>query len=172
MQVLKQFFGAVILCLSLRGCILQSRVPLFTDEQGELMLKDYGGRFASYSLDDGIWKKDAETISFTATNKHYIASDGKTDFSVTFAAIEGSWWAMQGQEAGKLANYYLADARKGEIFFYPLACKQLQDSAKFGNFIDFRGDDCFVKEGVDAMTMFKSLATAPPPAGMKLVPVP
>ena len=167
-----QFLIAVILCFGLSGCILQSEKPLFTDEQGELMLKAYGSRFASYSLDNGIWKKDEGTISFTPTGQHYTASDGKTDFSVTFAAIGGSWWAMQGQEAGKPPNYYLADTREGEVLFYPLACKELQGSAKFGAFIDFKDDDCFVKEGVDAMAMFKSLVAKPPPVGMKLVPLP
>ena len=170
--MLTRFLAAVFLCLALTGCILQSKEPLFTDSQGELMLAAYGSRFASYSLDNGIWKKDEETISFTPAGKHYSASDGKTDFTVTFAAIGGSWWAMQGQEKGKPANYYLADAQNGEIFFHPLACKQLQDSAKFGDFIYFKDDDCFVKNGVDTAAMFKSLAAERRQPGMKLVPLP
>lgn len=169
--MLTRILAAVILCLALTGCILQSKEPLFTDAQGELMLAKYGSSFASYSLDNDNWKKDEETISFTSTNRHYVASDGKTDFTVTFAAIGGSWWVMQGQEAGKSANYYLADAQSGEIFLYPLACKQLQDSGKFGAFIDFKDDDCFVKDGVDAAAMFKSLAAEPRKPEMKLVPL-
>jgi hypothetical protein len=167
-----QLLAAAVLCFCLSGCILQSKEPLFTDEQAELALKDYGNRFASYSRDGGIWKKDAETISFTAINKHYTASDGKTDFIVTFVPIGASWWAMQGQEAGKPPNYYLADAREEEVLFYPLACKELRNAGIFGDFIDFKDDDCFIKDGVDAIAMFKSFTAAPPPVGMKLVPLP
>lgn len=170
--MLIRILAAAFLFLTLTGCILQSRKPIFSDEQGELILAPYGSRFESYSIDGGNWKKDEETISFTPANRHYVASDGKSDFTVTFAAIGGTWWAMQGQEKGNPANYYLADTQKGEVFFYPLTCKQLQDTAKFGDFIEFKGDDCFVKDGADTAAMFKALAAEPRQPGLKLVPLP
>ncbi len=172
MSSISRCIAAIFLCLALSGCILQSKEPLFSDEQGELILETYGNRFATYSLEGNNWKKDDETISFAPVDKHYVMSIGNDKLIVTFAAIDVSWWAIQGQEEGKSFNYYLADAQNGEVLLYPLACTELQDAAKFGNFIDFKDSDCFVKNSVDAAAMFKALAAEPRQAKMKLVPVP
>lgn len=172
-----QFLVAAVSCLALSGCILQSKEPLFTDEQGELMLAKYGSRFASYSLDNGNWKKDEETISFTPVNEHYVASIGDDKLTVTFVGLSQSWWAVQGQEEGKPFNYYLAYARSEGIFLYPLGCKELQDAAKFGSFIDFKDGDCTVKDGVVkdgalALAMMFKLSKEPGEPEKKLVPLP
>lgn len=167
-----RFLAAIIVCLTLTGCILQSKTPLFTDEQGELILATYGRHFATYSLDGGSWKKDEGMIGLTPASKHYVMAEGKTTVAITFAAIADSWWVMQVQEAGKPVSYSLVDAQKGEIFLHPLNCGLLRKSGKFDGFITFEGEDCSVKDGADATAMFKSLAAEPRQPDMKLVPLP
>ncbi len=164
-----RFFITAVFCLALTGCILQSEEPLFSDELGELILAQYGSRFASYSLDGGVWKRDDEDISFMPVKQHYVASDGKNSFDVTFAANAGSWWVMQVQEADK-PSYLLADVQDGELFLYPLSCLPLRERGKFGDVIEFKGDDCFVKDGVKTAAMFTALAAEFDDPSLKLVP--
>ena len=164
-------FAALLLFLALTGCVLQSAVPVFSASDGEPLLKDYGLHFASYSLDKGVWVKEADTIDFTARARHYEATTGDSAMDVTFANIGGSWWAMQAVEKDKGAVYALIEVKGGELFVHPVACKPLLQSAKFGDFIAFKNDDCFVKDGIDAMAMFRALAADPGISDMKLVPV-
>ena len=119
--MLTRFFAAVILCLSVSGCVLQSKKPIFAEADGKLLLASYGTRFASYTLTGGNWSKEEETLSFIAEGQHYVASDGKVEIDVNFVKISGYWWVVQIQENGKPANYALAEAQNGEIFIYPLA---------------------------------------------------
>ncbi|MGH6906883.1 MAG: hypothetical protein ACREDX_03390 [Aestuariivirga sp.] len=136
------------------------------------MLASLGSRFASYSWDNGNWKEDKETIGFTAEGRHYVVSDDRSRFTITFAAIATSWWAMQAEEKGKSITYSLIEAKDGALLLYPLSCKPLHESGKFEDFIAFNDDDCFVKDGVDKLQMFKALATQPGQPNMKLVLLP
>jgi len=167
-----RFLTTAILCLALTGCILQSKEAVFLDEQGELMLGVYGNRFATYSLDGGVWKKEEGTISVTPENNHYVIAESTVAVVITFAAISGSWWAMQAQEAGKPVSYSLISAGKDELLLYPLNCGPLRLSGKFNAYISFDGEDCTVKAGADTGAMFKALAAEPGQSRMKLVPLP
>ncbi len=170
--MLTRFLAAAFLAFALTGCILESKEPLFSDEQGELILAPYGNRFATYSLDSGVWKKDEGAINVTPENKHYVMAEGKVAVAITFTAVADSWWVMQAHEAGKPASYSLVDARKGELLLYPLNCKPLRESGKFNGFMAFEGEDCVVRDGVDTAAMFTLLAGEPGPSRMKLVPLP
>ena len=167
-----RFFAAVFLCLFLTGCILQSKEPLFSDAEGELLLTAYGSRFATYSLEGNSWKRDEGTIDLIPTSKHYVMAEGKTAVSITFAAISGSWFVMQAEETGKPASYTLVDAQKSELLLHPLNCEPLRKSGKHGDAVIFDGEDCTIKPGADTSAMFKSLAAEMGPAKVKLVPVP
>jgi len=167
-----RFLAAVFLCFALSGCILQSKEPLFSDAEGELLLAPYGGRFATYSLEGDNWERDEGTIGLIPTAKHYVITEGKTAVSITFAALSGSWFVMQAEETGKPASYTLVDAQKGELLLHPLNCEPLRKSGKHGDAITFDGEDCTIKPGADTAAMFKSLAAEMGPARMKLVPLP
>jgi len=167
-----RFFVAIFLCLALTGCILQSQEPLFSDEQGELVLASYGNQFATYSLEGDAWQRDEGTITFTPTGKRYVLTENKTSVAVTFAAVEGSWFVLQAEETGKPVSYTLLQAQKGELLLHPLNCEPLHKSGKYEGAITFDGEDCTIKPGADTAALFKSLAADRGPARMKLVPVP
>ncbi len=170
--MLIRILTAVFLCLSLSGCVLESKKPIFAEADGKLLLASYGTRFASYSLTGGNWSKEEETLSFIAEGQHYVASDGKVKIDVNFVNVSGNWWVVQVQESGKPANYAMAEAQNDEIFIYPLACKTMREQGGFERFVDFKDDDCIVREGADTAAMFAALVAKPATADMKLVPLP
>jgi hypothetical protein len=169
--MLKRLAVVAFLSVLLSGCILQSREPLFDDADGSLLLKDYGTRFASYTFTGAEWKKEDDTITFTAEQHHYIAGDGKSEVPVTFVQLGGDWWVMQGVEVGKPTAYLLAQARMGEVLFYPLTCKSLQEAGGFEDTVSFEGDDCFIRDGTDVLALFATLAASPGKPSTKLVPI-
>ena len=170
--MLTRLFAAVVLCLSLSGCVLQSEQPIFSDADSKLLLASYGTRFASYTLAGGNWSKEEEILSFSAEGQHYVATDGKVKIDVNFVNISGDWWVVQVQEGGKPPNYALAEAQNGGIFIYPLACKAMREQGGFERFVNFKNDDCIVREGADTAAMFAALVAEPGTADMKLVPLP
>jgi len=162
--------AVIVLCL-LSACNLQSKAPLFAETEGRLLLSSYGSTFASFSLVDGVWKPENETMTFNPSGMHYIASDGKANISVLFAPIDDHWWAAQALEDGKSPNYSLVEANAADIVVHPISCKSLKESGKLDDFVVFNGDDCEVKEGTDRDVLFKMLAASPDDASLKIVPV-
>lgn len=163
-----RLFAVLVICLTLSGCILQSREPIFSSTDGEPLLDGYGTRFASYSLKNESWEKEKDTVGFTAKGKHYEFRDEKSVMEITFAKVSGSWWVMQAEEAGNPVYYSLVEAEPEALYVYPVDCKALREAGKLGSFVEFRDDDCFVKDGVDTAAMFAALAADPGPPTMKL----
>src|SRR5438874_510331 len=155
--MLSRILTAFILTLFLSACVLQSEVPVIAASDGEPLLKDYGLHFANYSMENGAWKKEQDSITFIIEGTHYTAKTGDSSLDITFQNISGAWWAMQAVEKDKGATYLLVEAKPSELLVYPAACEPLKKSGKFGQFIDFKDDDCFVKSGANAKEMFKAL---------------
>jgi hypothetical protein len=168
--MLSRIMTALFLSLLLSACVLQSEVPIIAASDGEPLLKDYGLHFANYSLENGAWKKENDAIAFTIEGKHYTATTGDSSLDIAFQNISGAWWAMQAVEKDKGATYLLVEAKPSELLVYPVSCSALEKSGKFGDTVEFKGDDCFVKDGTDAKAMFKALLDFSGPAEMKLVP--
>jgi hypothetical protein len=160
------------MCLALAGCILQSKEPLFAETEGELLLAGYGSRFAAWSREDGAWRDDEETVTFVPAGRHYAASEGKDRFDVIFVRLAPALFAMQAAEPGEPTSYLIAEARPGELLVHALECKALRQSGKFDAFIAFAGNDCLVRDGIDARAMFVAIAAQLGEATAKLVPLP
>jgi hypothetical protein len=168
--MLSRILTAFLLSLLLSACVLQSEVPIITAAEGEPLLKDYGLHFGSYSLENGVWKKEQDTITFTIEGKHYTAKTGDSSLDIAFQNISGAWWMMQAVEKDKGATYLLVEAKPSELLVYPVSCSALDKAGKFGDSVEFKGDDCFVKTGADAKALFNAVLTMPGPSEMKLVP--
>ena len=145
-----------LLALGLSGCNLQSKEPLFSDEQAKLLLADYPN-LVTYEQKGGDWKKSDEQASFTSQGSHYLAKLDKSEVKITFVPVDGPWWALQAVEAEKSADYLLVKADAKELVFYALDCKSLEDSGKFAADIEFKDSDCFIKPEADKMALFKAL---------------
>jgi hypothetical protein len=108
---------ALLVCVALllSGCVLESAEPLIPDAEAELVLGAGTSRYAPYSLHDGVWKKEDGQFTFTAEGNHYRATDGKSEVIFTFKTISGRLTALQTQEEGKHASYYLAEHQDNDI---------------------------------------------------------
>lgn len=156
--------------LALGGCVLQSKTPFIAADAGEALLDSYGLKFVSYGLSKGNWKRDNETFIFVPEGRHYRITAGKDSLDIAFKKLEGNWWILQAEEAGKQPVYSLVDAQKAELFLYPMACKPLKDAGTYDAWIEFKGDDCIIKDGVDTAALFKAFAADPGPQTSKIVP--
>ncbi len=167
------FLTRLIFCLAtallLQACVLQSKTPLFADADGELLLNDYGKTFASYSLNAGVWEKEKDTVTFTATGQHYVVKSEKSENDVLFVRLGGTWLLMQVGEADKDFAYVLVDARREELLIHPLSCETLKKLDGLPTQISFEGDDCTAATGMDRKA-FTILAGKMAKAEMKLVP--
>ena len=168
--MLSRILTAILLSLLLSACVLQSEVPVIAATEGEPLLKDYGLRFASYTLENGAWKKEEDKIDFTVEGKHYLAIGKDATLDIAFRELSGNWYVMQAAEKDKGATYLLAEAKPGEIMVYPISCSALDKAGKFGDAVEFKGDDCFIKQGADANALFNAVLAMPGPSEMKLVP--
>ena len=155
------WFRAILLGLlafGLSGCILGSKNPLFAEAEAKLLLADYPNP-AAYERNNGVWEKINEPVVFTPQVSHYVMKPepGDPEVQISFVPIEGPWWVLQANEPEKPATYVLIKAEPKELLIYPLTCTMLKESGKFGNDIEFKDSDCFVKEGADKMALFKAL---------------
>jgi hypothetical protein len=64
------FFAA--LAPAVAACVLQSRSPLFSAEQGTMFLSYYG-KLQKLENSGGKWVRSAEQMSFAPEGSHYIA---------------------------------------------------------------------------------------------------
>ncbi len=165
--------ASLCLCLLLAGCVLQSDAPLFSEEQGALLLKPYGERLSAESYDKGVWKADEGILTLKVNGQHYIASNDKDDkiAEVLFADVGNGLFAMQFKENDKRYSYALLEAKPEGLLVRPLSCGDLEKLAGTAEHIAFKGSDCFVKAKPDADT-FKAWAEGLGPATMRLKPAP
>ena len=159
-----------LLAFGLTGCNLESKKPLFVEEEAKLLLADYPN-LAAYERDEGGWKKNADPLNFTPEASHYLVKSGTSEMSISFVPIEGPWWVLQAAETAT-TSYVLIKAEPKELLVYSLECKILKESGKFGNDIEFKDSDCFVKEGADKMALFKALIGNASELSSKLVSEP
>ena len=171
MNILLRSFMAGLLALALSGCILQSRAPLFGDGDAKMLLADYINP-VTYEMSGGAWVKSKDQMTFMAEAGHYVATADKSSLAISFVPISGSWWVVQAVESNKPAAYVLAEAKPGEIVFYPIACKELKASGKYDANLEFVDSDCFVKPGSDIHGLLSQLIATPGEATTKLVAAP
>jgi hypothetical protein len=160
-----------LVAFALAGCNLETSKPLFADADAKLLLADYPN-LAPYERNEGGWKQSADVLDFTAEASHYQFKSGKLDLVVSFVPLEGPWWILQAAETAGPSTYVLAKAEPKELLIYSLACKELQESGKFGNEIEFAGSSCFIREGTDTMGLFKALTGIAGEPSTKLVSQP
>ena len=168
--MLRRIIVTSLLALVLTGCVLQSKTPLIAANAGEALLDSYGLTFVSYGLSNGKWKKDNDVLTFTPDGQHYKITGGKDTLDVAFKKLDGNWWLLQAEETGKQPVYSLVDAQKDELFLYPMACKSLKDAGAYEAWVEFKGDDCTIKEGADTAALFKAFAADPGPQTTRIVP--
>jgi len=160
-----------VVVLALAGCVLQSREPVFGDEQARLVLGASAVTVKSYSWKDGEWTEDKERLALTVEGRHYVAKDDDSTAGLAFIPLTGGWYAVQATEAGKPANYTLATVKDGAAIFHLLECEELKKRSELAAYIDYQRDDCLIKEGVNAMALFGELVKQPGEPSAKIEPV-
>ncbi len=161
-----------VLLLTLAGCVLQSQVPVFSDEQASLVFGAAPVIMKSYSWKDGGWIEKKERIALTVEGRHYVAKEDKSTAGLAFIALSDGWFAVQATEKGKAVNYTLATVADGVAVFHLLECADLKKRAELAAYIDYQRDDCFIKEGVAAMALFGELVKQPGEPSAKIEPLP
>jgi hypothetical protein len=169
--MLTRFAVLAILLLTLAGCVLQSREPVFSDAQSSLALGASAVTMRSYSWKDGEWTEDKERLALTVEGRHYVAKEDKSSAGIAFIPLSGDWFAVQATEAAKPTNYTLATVKDGVAVFHLLECADLKKRAELAAYIDYQRDDCFIKEGVAAMALFGELVKQPGEPSAKIEPL-
>jgi hypothetical protein len=128
----------------LSGCVLQSRAPIYGDRQASLALGSKDGVAKMSEWENGKWVDSGHgPVEIAVVGKHYVAKS-KTDVALHFVKLKGNWFVVQGVESGSV-----------------LACKDLKANAATERWIDYQGDDCFVKRGTKAKELFTALLENP-----------
>ena len=159
------------LILTLAGCVLQSREPVFSDEQSSLALGASAVTMKSYSWKDGEWTEDKERLALTVEGRHYVAKEDGDTAGLAFIALSGGWFAVQATEAAKPTNYTLATVKDGVAVFHLLECADLKKRAELEAYISYQRDDCFIKDAANAMALFGELVKQPGEPSAKIEPV-
>jgi len=170
--MLTRFAVLAALILTLAGCVLQSREPVFGDEQSSLVFGAAPVTMKSYSWKDGEWTEDKERLALTVEGRHYVAKEDESSAGLAFIPLSGDWFAVQATEAAKPTNYTLATVKDGVAVFHLLECADLKKRAGLEAYITYQRDDCFIKEGVAAMALFGELVKQPGEPSAKIEPLP
>jgi hypothetical protein len=149
----------------------QSDAPLYSEEQGTLLLSPFGERLTTESYDKGVWKADEGIFNVKATGQHYIVrrENDKDTVEVLFADVGNGLSVMQFKWNEKRYSYALLEAKPEGLLVRPLSCSDLQKVPGVGDYLTFKDSDCFVKTKPDANT-FKSWAEGLGPATVRLKP--
>jgi hypothetical protein len=159
------------LVFALSGCVLQSPEPVFSEDQSRLVLGADAVTMKSYSWKDGAWTEDKERLALTVEGRHYVAKEGDDTAGLAFIPLSGGWYAVQATEQGKSTNYTLATVEGGGAVFHLLECAELKKRAELAAYIDYQRDDCFIKDGANAMALFGELIKQPGEPSAKIEPV-
>ena len=157
----KQILVFATLAALLCGCVLQSRSPLYGDNEAQLALGAAGGPVLVSNWRDGKWEADAERVEITVTGNHYEAMAKPAAIALHFVPLGGLWFVLQAVEAGKPAVYMLAEVKDKSAEVYSLPCSDLKKDAGIANWISYEGDDCFIEPGAPASTLFAALLKTP-----------
>jgi hypothetical protein len=160
-------FLSVSLCLMLCGCILQSPKPLFSENEGKPVLKQFGNSFVAFNRESGEWKKQDDVVKFTTVGNHYVVQDKSGDINVLFAQLSDQWFLMQTNETSKPATYLLAKYEGKALVLNILSCKVLKTNRSMKDAISFKGDDCTANAQM-TKDKFVELTKSPEPALLKI----
>ena len=166
MKMLFRWLG-VSICLLFCGCILQSPKPLFSENEGRPVLKQFGTSFVTFNRESGEWKKQDDVVKFMAVGNHYVVQDKSGDINVLFAQLNDQWWVMQTNETGKAATYLLAKFEGNALVLNILSCKVLKTMKSMKDAISFKGDDCTANERM-TKDKFVELTKSPEAALLKI----
>lgn len=149
----------VIVAGLLSGCVLQSRAPLYSDRDGRLVFG--AGQFPAqmFGLRDGKWVAEDDRLSLTSTGRHYIAATAREDddIALVFIPLSGTWHVVQASDARNPAAYMFADVNRNSANIHPLSCSDLKPDATLANWIEFKGDDCFINADAPREALFTAL---------------
>jgi hypothetical protein len=166
MNMLLRWLG-VSLCLLLCGCILQSPKPLFSENEGKPVLKQFGNSFVAFNRESGEWRKQDDVVKFTTVGNHYVVQDKSGNINVLFAQLSDQWFLMQTNETGKPATYLLAKFEGKALVLNILSCKVLKTNVSMRDAISFKGDDCTANAQM-TKDKFVELTKSPEPALLKI----
>ena len=159
--MIRKFVVLLIAAMALGGCVLQSRVPLYTDAAGELVLGSTGGRALISSWKDGKWVKDTDTATVTIAGQHYEATSESSVIDLTFVRLRDDWYVLQAVERGRPAVYMLAEISERTAEITTLACTDLKKDASLAPRISYDGDDCFIRPGLHMEGLFLKVLEHP-----------
>ena len=161
-------FTAIVLC----GCMLQSRLPLYDDTSSELALGAIGGKTRTANMKKGKWVVDDETVKVTVVGHHYEISANAATIAVRFVKLEGPWYVIQAMETGKPAIFALAEIKNGIADLRVPGCVTLRKKPELAKWIEYAGDDCFIKPDAAKTEFFLALAktAGEPTSRMEIIP--
>lgn len=151
----------VFTALMLSGCVLQSRVALYSDAAGELVLGQASGAAVISSWRDGTWVEENDTATITVKGQHYVAASESTVIDLAFVKLRDDWYVLQAVEKDKPAVYMLAKIKDRTADVTPLACSDLKKDASLTQQISYEGDDCFILPGLHKEHVFFTLLKHP-----------
>jgi len=155
--MIRTIVALVVTAVVLSGCVLQSRKPIYSDSQSVLALGASGGTAKMSSWRDGKWEDDRETPLVTIVGNHYEATADSTTVVLYFVALDGDWYVLQAVQPDDLPVYMLAKVNAQTADVYSFSCKDLKDDERLTKWIDFKGDDCLIKDETPAKDLFMEL---------------
>jgi hypothetical protein len=148
---------AVLLC----GCVLQSKKPLYGDQQSVLALGPEGGNAITSNWQNGMWVPDTDTVTIQVVGTHYEATSNSSAVILHFIPLQGPWYVLQATEVGNTTAYLLAQINNGGADAYPLACRDLKQRGDLSAWIEFTGDDCIIRPDAALDPLFAALIKTP-----------
>lgn len=176
---LLRFAALLAAGLTLAGCVLDSKEPLFKDSDGELALGKGPVSFTGWTLEKDGWQQDSSGAKMTVTaighSYDVMVPEGEgkapSHGTATFVKLDGSHYVVQVVDPdSKTTSYAVASIDKDEVYLGLLACTDLEKAAVTGGHIDFEKYSCHARDVSDARVFFGSIQ-ALAKQEMKLVPV-
>ena len=155
--MIRTVVALALVAVALCGCVLESRKPIYSDSQSVLALGASGGPVKMSSWRDGKWEDDGERPVITIVGQHYEATDDSSTVVLNFVALDGDWHVLQAIESDQLPVYMLAKVNAQTADVYTLDCTDLKRNASLSNWVEYEGDDCFIKPGAPGTDLFKAL---------------
>ena len=161
---------AVLVCaaLLLGGCVLQSRVPLYTEGAGELVLGAVSGPAVISSWRNGSWVNEGDSAEIAVKGQHYEATSESTVIDLAFVKLRDGWYVLQAVEREKPAVYMLAKIKDRTAEVTPLSCSDLKKDQSLAQQIAYEGDDCFIRPGLHMEGLFLKLLEHPDEATSRI----
>jgi len=168
--------AVIAIGLALSGCVLESKAPVFGDDESELILGATPATYKPFQRTPGGRWIVAHTMEpdmrLTPQGRHYLATQlGSTDArAVAFAALGDGWFAAQMIDSDDSTIYALAKPDGRDLLIRVLACDQLK-AIVAGDAVVFGSSSCKIRPGADARALFRALADGPGEAELKFARV-